>query len=64
MAFASIHIPDFWVQAVARFEPALRDRSVALLDGIPSLSKVVAANQAALQGWDPSGHGQVSGGEI
>jgi protein ImuB len=49
MAFASIHIPDFWVQAVARFEPALRDRAVALVDGIPSLSKVVAANQAALQ---------------
>ena len=49
MAFASIHIPDFWVQAVARFEPALRNRAVALVDGIPSLSKVVAANQAALQ---------------
>jgi len=49
MAFASIHIPDFWVQSVARFEPALRDRAVALVDGIPSLSKVVAANQAALQ---------------
>ena len=49
MTFASIHIPDFWVQAVARFEPALRDRAVALVDGIPSLSKVVATNQAALQ---------------
>lgn len=49
MAFASIHIPDFLVQAVVRFEPALRDRAVALVDGIPSQSKVVAANQAALQ---------------
>ncbi|HEX4642042.1 MAG TPA: DNA polymerase Y family protein, partial [Candidatus Acidoferrales bacterium] len=49
MAFAAIHIPDFWVQAVARFEPALRGRAVALVDGIPSQSKIVAANQAALQ---------------
>jgi protein ImuB len=49
MAFAAIHIPDFWVQAVARFEPALRGRVVALVDGIPSQSKIVAANQAALQ---------------
>ena len=49
MAFASIHIPDFWVQAVARFEPALRGRAVALVDGIPSQSKIVAANRAALQ---------------
>jgi protein ImuB len=49
MAFASIHIPDFWVQAVARFEPALRGRAVALVDGIPSQSKIVAANQPALQ---------------
>ena len=50
MVFASIHIPDFWVQAVARCEPALRGRSVALLDGIPSQSKIVAANPPALQG--------------
>jgi protein ImuB len=48
MAFASIHIPDFWVQAVARFEPALRGRGVALVDGIPSQSKIVAANPEAL----------------
>jgi protein ImuB len=49
MPFASIHIPDFLVQAVVRFELALRDRAVALVDGIPSQSKVVAANQAALR---------------
>jgi protein ImuB len=49
MAFASIHIPYFWVQAVARFEPALRGRAAALVDGIPSQSKIVAANQAALR---------------
>jgi protein ImuB len=49
MPFASIHIPDFLVQAVVRFELALRDRAVALVDGIPSQLKVVAANQAALR---------------
>jgi len=49
MIFAAIHIPDFWVQAVARCEPALRGRSVALVDGIPSQSKIVAASPAALQ---------------
>jgi protein ImuB len=49
MVFASIHIPDFWVQAVARCEPALRGSPVALVDGIPSQSKIVAANPAALQ---------------
>jgi protein ImuB len=49
MAFASIHVPDFPVQAVVRFERALRGRAVALVDGIPSLSKVVAANPAALR---------------
>ncbi len=49
MVFASIHIPDFWVQSVARFEPALRGRAAALVDGIPSQCKIVAANPAALQ---------------
>jgi protein ImuB len=49
MAFASIHIPEFQVQAVARFERALRGRPVALVDGIPSQLKIVAANPGALQ---------------
>jgi protein ImuB len=48
MAFASIHIPNFLVQAVVRFEPALRHRAVALVDGIPPQWKVIAANQDAL----------------
>ena len=49
MAFASIHVPDFLVQAVVRAEPALRDRAIALVDGTPPLWNVVAANEAALQ---------------
>jgi protein ImuB len=49
MAFASIYIPNFMVQAIARAEPDLRDRAVALVEGCPPLWKIVAANQAALQ---------------
>jgi protein ImuB len=49
MAFASIYVPDFLVQAVVRAEPALRGRAVALVDGTPPLWSVVAANEAALQ---------------
>ena len=49
MAFASIHVPDFPVQAAVRVEPTLRGRAIALVDGIPPLWNVVAANQAALR---------------
>jgi protein ImuB len=47
MAFASICVPDFMVQSVVRVEPALRGRAVALIEGTPPLSSVVAANEAA-----------------
>ena len=49
MAFASIHIPGFLIQAAVRSEPALRNRAIALVDGTPPLWTVVAANVAALQ---------------
>jgi protein ImuB len=49
MAFASIHVPNFLVQAVVRAEPNLRDRAVALVDGTPPIWNVVAANEAALR---------------
>lgn len=49
MAFLSIHVPEFMVQAVVRAEPQLRDSAVALVEGIPPIWKVVAANQAALR---------------
>ena len=49
MAFASIHVPNFPVQAVVRAEPSLRNRAVALVDGTPPIWNVVAANGAALQ---------------
>ncbi|MFZ3214533.1 MAG: DNA polymerase Y family protein [Candidatus Acidiferrales bacterium] len=47
MAFASIHVPNFMVQAVVRAEVELRDRAVALVDGSAPLVSVVAANEAA-----------------
>jgi protein ImuB len=49
MAFASIHVPSFLVQAVLHTEPALRHRALALVDGTPPLCSVVAANEAAFQ---------------
>jgi protein ImuB len=47
MAFASIFVPDFMVQAVVRAEPALRERALALLDGNPPLCSVVAVDEKA-----------------
>jgi protein ImuB len=48
MAFASIYVPNFLVQAVVRAEPTLRGRAVALVDGTPPIWNVVAASQTAL----------------
>jgi protein ImuB len=47
MAFASIHVPEFSVQAVIRAEPPLRGRAVALIEGKPPVYSVVAANEPA-----------------
>jgi protein ImuB len=47
MAFASIHVPNFMVQAVISAEPELYGRAVALVDGVPPLCVVVALNEAA-----------------
>ncbi|PYU26095.1 MAG: hypothetical protein DMG32_10655 [Acidobacteria bacterium] len=47
MAFASIYVPDFSIQAVVRTELALQQQPIALVDGCPPLEKVVAVNQAA-----------------
>jgi protein ImuB len=47
MAFASIYVPDFMIQAVVRAEPALRHGAIALVDGTPPLESVVAVNEAA-----------------
>ncbi len=49
MAFASIFVPNFILQAVVRAEPALRERALALIDGNPPLCSVVAINEKAAQ---------------
>jgi protein ImuB len=48
MAFASIHVPNFPVQAVVRREPSLCNKAVALVDGTPPIWNVIAANEVAL----------------
>lgn len=47
MAFASIFVPHFRVQAVVRAEPELRERALALVEGAPPLCHVVAVNEGA-----------------
>jgi len=45
--FACIYIPDFPVEAIARGEAFLRERAVAILDGKPPLTRVMALNEKA-----------------
>jgi protein ImuB len=47
MAFASIYVPNFILQAVLRSEADQRDRMFALIEGEPRLCKVVAMNESA-----------------
>lgn len=47
MAFASIFVVNFMVQAVVRAEPELRERALALVEGAPPLCHVVAVNEGA-----------------
>jgi len=49
MTFASIFVPNFLLQAAVRTEPALRERGLALIDGNPPLSTVVAIDETAAQ---------------
>lgn len=45
--FACIYIPDFPVEAIVRAEPLLREQAVAVLEGKPPLTRVVAVNEKA-----------------
>jgi protein ImuB len=45
--FACIYVPDFPVEAIVRAEPSLRARAIAVLEGKPPLTRVVALNKKA-----------------
>ncbi len=45
--FACIYIPDFPVEAMVRAEPWLREPAVAVLEGKPPLTRVLALNEKA-----------------
>jgi protein ImuB len=45
--FACIYVPDFPVEAMVRIEPLLRHRAVAVLEGRPPLTRVIAVNEKA-----------------
>lgn len=49
MAFASIFVPHFMLQAVVRTDSALREHALVLIDGNPPSSNVVAVNERAAQ---------------
>jgi len=49
MAFASIFVPNFLLQSVVRAEPTFRKSGLALIDGNPPLSTVVAIDETAAQ---------------
>jgi len=49
MAFASIFVPNFSLQAVVRAESALCERALALIEGNPPLCSVIAINEKAAQ---------------
>ena len=45
--YLCLHLRDFAAQTLARFEPDLRKRPVAILNGDPPLETVFALNQQA-----------------
>jgi protein ImuB len=47
MLFACIYVPDFPVEAIVRASPELRGEAVAVLDGMPPVIAVIAANTLA-----------------
>lgn len=47
MAFASIYVPNFMLQAALFSEPDFSGHAVALLDGVPPLRSIVTLNDSA-----------------
>ena len=55
MRIACVYVPDFPVAAVMRAAPEICSRAVAVLEGKPPLTKVIATNQSARQKGIASG---------
>src|SRR5579864_124058 len=64
MAFASIHVPNFMMQAVVSAEPELRGGAVALTDGASPLCVVVALNEGARAAGIQLGMSESQAGEF
>lgn len=47
MPFACIFVPNFFVAAIFRPEPKLRDQAVAIFEGKPPLEKIYGVNETA-----------------
>ena len=47
--FASIHVPDFSVEAIVRHQPELRQKPVVIVDGKPPVLMVAGVNSLARQ---------------
>jgi protein ImuB len=67
--FAGVFVENFLVQAAVRGEPALRGRALALVEGVPPLTKVAAVSEVARRagveiGMPKSTAAQFSGVEI
>src|SRR5262245_20042566 len=45
--FASLHVPDFSVEAIVRHQPALRQKPVGVVDGKPPLLTVIGLHGLA-----------------
>src|SRR5438046_8455437 len=47
MRIACVYVPDFPVAVVIRANPQISDQAVAVLEGKPPLTKIIATNQSA-----------------
>ena len=45
--FATIYLPDFYLQAALRYQPDLRDKPVALIDDQEKKAVIIQLNAAA-----------------
>jgi len=64
MNFACLYIPDFYAQAVARLEPGLGGRALAVVETSPPPFRVFAVNEAARRAGAETGMSRVEAGEL